>query len=115
MAKLTEHDVPGFNHQPGESCDEFYKRTSALLDEMTVKANALPEGEFVGAILSFPIADGKALYLVAKAQPLTLTPIPFMDGYQIPDAYIRGLTLDDVRDQVKRAKAMAALFARPRT
>lgn len=111
MAKLTAHDAPGFEQQKGETLDAFFKRTSALLEQMTAKANALPEGEYVGAILSFPIADGKALYLVDKVKPLTLTPIQFLDGYQIPAAHIRGLTLDDVRHQVARDKAMAAMFA----
>lgn len=114
MAKLTAHDAPGFVQEKGEDLDSFFNRTAALLGQMTAKANALPEGEFVGAILSFPIADGNALYLVDKVKPLTLTPILYMDGYQIPAAHIRGLTLNDVRQQVQREKAFAALMARGR-
>ena len=112
MAKLTAKDAPGFEQQKDENVHAFYTRTAALLDQMMAKANALPEGEYVGAILSFPIADGKALYLVDKVKPLTLMPIPYMDGYQIPAAHIRGLTLDDVRQQVQREKAFAAILAR---
>lgn len=111
MAKLTAHDVPGFDQQTGEDINAYFKRTAALLEQMMAKSNALPEGEYVGAILSFPIADGKALYLVDKVKPLTLTPIPYMDGYQIPAAHIRGLTLADVSLQVRRDKAFAAMFA----
>jgi hypothetical protein len=36
---------------------------------------------------------------VVKANPFTLQHIPFMDGYQIPAAHMRGLRLADVQQQ----------------
>jgi hypothetical protein len=50
-------------------------------------------------------------YLVVKRKPLTLQHIYYMDGYQIPAAHVRGLTLADVDDMVRREKAMRDLFA----
>lgn len=113
MATLSNDDAPGFKQEAGESYDQYWKRTEALMAQMMATANALPEGKYVGAILSFPIADGRAHYLVTKTKPLTLQHIGYMDGYQIPHAHVRGLNLDDVREHVRRAKGMAALFARP--
>lgn len=55
----------------------------------------------VGFILSFGVADGKALYRVEKTKPLTLAHIPYGDGYQIPDAHLRGLRMDEVRQQIE--------------
>jgi hypothetical protein len=66
-------------------------------------------------VLSFGVADSYAHYLVVKRKPLTLQHIYYMDGYQIPAAHVRGLTLADVDDMLRRDKAMAALFAKKET
>ena len=62
-------------------------------------------------VLSFGVADSYAHYLVVKRKPLTLQHIYYMDGYQIPAAHVRGLTLADVDDMLRREKAMRELFA----
>lgn len=112
MAIISLDDAPGFQQQAGESFDAYYRRTDALLTEMMDRSAGLADGEVVGAILSFPIADGKALYVVQKAEPLTLQHIPFMDAYEIPAAHMRGIDITDVQDQLKHGKAMVALMRR---
>lgn len=47
-------------------------------------------------IMSFPIADGKAMYKVVKEQPLTLQHIPFGDAYEVHPALIKGLDYRDL-------------------
>jgi hypothetical protein len=115
MAILSPEPAPGFEQQPGESFTAFHQRTSTLVDTLFAEAAALPDGQYEGAILSFPIADGKALYRVQKAIPLTLQHIPYLDGYQLPAAHMRGLELEDVREEMYRTRARAALRARSRS
>ena len=62
-------------------------------------------------VLAFGVADGYAHYLVVKRKPLTLQHIYYMDGYQIPAAHVRGLTVADVDDMIRREKAMRELFS----
>lgn len=114
MAKLSADPIPGFEQQTGESFSEYLTRTNHLLQDLQDKEAALPEGQYVGAILQFPRADGYAMYLVQKLRPLTLQHIPFGDAWQIPDAHLRGLNLDDVKEQVARNKGMRSMFARKR-
>jgi hypothetical protein len=114
MAIVSDANAPGFERKPGESYREYDQRTDALLKEMLERAAALPEGEYVGAVLSFPIADGKAMYVVEKTEPLTLQHIPYMDAYEIPAAHARGLDLTDVQAHIQHQKALNALFSRKR-
>ena len=72
----------------------------------------MPDGELVGAVIRFQIADGYALYLVSEvgAKNVELQHIPYCDGYQIPAAHLRGLTKADISQQVNAERRMAALF-----
>lgn len=82
-----------------------------LLDKIEANADALPDGEIVGALLDFPVADGKALYIVVKASPLQVSHLPFADAYSVHPAMIRGLTRSDVEQQVRQTRAWNKLFA----
>lgn len=66
----------------------------------------------VGKMVRFQIADGYAEYMVASQKPLQLIHLNVADGYQIPDAHVRGLRLADVREMVKREEARKEIFAR---
>jgi hypothetical protein len=62
-----------------------------------------------GYIMGFGVADGSALYVVEKLRPLTLCHIPHGDGYQIPDAHLRGINIDDVRAELQWRDKYAAI------
>ena len=111
MAKLVAGVPAGFDRIAGESFDAYYVRQTQALDKLTALAAALPEGEVVGQLLQFPVADGYAHYVVVKESPLSLQHIPFGDGYQIDPAHIRGIRKQDVLEHARRAKAIAKLFA----
>ncbi|MFQ5412625.1 MAG: hypothetical protein ACE5EC_10010 [Phycisphaerae bacterium] len=64
----------------------------------------------VGVLMSFPIADGAAVYRVSKESPLTLEHVPYADAWQIPHAHIRGIRKADVLAEAKRNRAMGELF-----
>lgn len=69
-------------------------------------------GTLIGALVTFPIADGRACYRVSKVRPLTLQHIPIGDGYRIPDAHMRGLTERDIKQHVVRNRAMRKMFGK---
>jgi hypothetical protein len=73
---------------------------------------SLEPGQLTGAVLAFPVADGKAYYLVTGENPLKVVHIPFGDAWTIPAPYIRGLNEDDVRDQLEHNRRVAQLRAR---
>jgi hypothetical protein len=66
-------------------------------------------------VLSFPVADNYAHYLVVTLKPLVLQYVPYMDGYRIDAAHIRGLRTEDAVAQIRRRKAMDALFTKKET
>ena len=69
-------------------------------------------GELVGEIVTWPVADGYAEYMVASEKPLKLAHINILDGYVIPHAMIRGLRLSDIRSIVDHDRFMRKMFAK---
>ena len=91
-----------------------FDNESAVLDGLQrAGASATPESP-VGAILRFHVADGFAVYRVAKTKPLTLQWVPWCDHYRLAPAYERGLALRDVAALVRYDRAMDVLFERQR-
>ncbi len=96
-------------------------KTSSFMDVMNAQdvelrrlqaaAEALDPDALVGKLIDFPVADGKAVYLVTSEKPLVLQHVPFFDAYRIDAAMIRGLRADDVRRLVKQKAGWKALFA----
>jgi hypothetical protein len=111
MAKLAETPVEGFDLDANEDINEYLKRTDALLQALEAEFEKQPEGTVKGAIVSFPYADGSAMYLVQRVRPLTLQHIPYGDAWQIPAAHIRGLTLEDIEQNIARSRSLKALFS----
>jgi hypothetical protein len=72
-------------------------------------SDSLAEHEVVGGMLKFQVMDSYAWYLVTKRSPLTLKHVDYMDGYTIPDAYLRGLRIEDVEYQLDRERAWKRL------
>ena len=78
----------------------YMENTNRNLAVLTDFANEQADaGELVGQIVSYPVADGQALYMVTSEKPLYLAHIAFGDGYQIPAAHLRGLWHLDVRSR----------------
>jgi len=90
MAKLLDkpYPMPNFSDFKGD-WNEYDKAQREALD-------AIPSDE----LLTFPIADGEALYRIVKLSPLTLQHIPYGDGYCIPYSHIRGLRTEDALKQI---------------
>ena len=111
MAKLSI-TFPTFRFvEEKEDFITFLGRMDNLLTQLIYNSENLPEGKIAGAVISFPVADGKAFYLVTKERPLTLQHIPVGDAYKIDEAYIRGLKVKDIKNMIARDRAMRVLFS----
>lgn len=116
MARLTRSVYPGdWEPLPDEQLDDFIKRTDAMLQRLFDRSRkAAAAGKATGMVLQFPVADGRALYVVVKEKPLTLRHVPFGDAWQIPAAHVRGLTMQDVREQARWCRVEAEMTRRNR-
>lgn len=107
MAILLEDPVPGpfdgsWRFPQGMDFPEAFKIETESISKLFVVSNQSALGNTpVGFIVQFPAGDGKAMYRVEKAQPLQVRHIPYGDAYQVHPAMLRGLTLDDVRQQME--------------
>jgi hypothetical protein len=100
MAKLAKGCYPGhWDYKNYEQYAVYETRTKAMLD-------AIPEK------VRFPVADGYAFYAVISRKPLTLQFIPYQDAWEIPDAYVRGLRLQDVDNLLNRESVIKGLFSK---
>lgn len=111
MATLAKNPVKGnWDMQEGENWDAYAKRTDKMFKELEDAAKNIPEGSIIGALLSFPVADGSAIYRVSKEKPLTLEHVPYCDAWQIPHTHIRGVRKADVLESIRASRAMAKIF-----
>lgn len=106
------NNLPEWNDPARRQIDfaAHYNAEQSAVDELVLTSDALPEGNVVGFIVSFPVGDGCALYRVKKTSPLQLEHIPALDAWHADSITIRGLRLSDVRNQQRRAKILSGLF-----
>lgn len=62
-----------------------------------------------GELISFPVGDGCAQYVVMSLKPLNLIHLPIVDKWSFQ--YANRLTAADVKREVKRSKSMRKLFS----
>jgi hypothetical protein len=87
-----------------KSCDDF----SNKLKQWLIERN--PDQEHVGEIIDFPVADGKALYMVAAIKPVQIIHLPYWDGYESPMADT--LNAKRIGIKITQQKALADLFSK---
>ena len=103
---------PEYDYPTITSFEDVLKEEQAALNSLVRKSAELPPGQVVGAVLSWPVADGKAYYLVTKDKPLTLQHIPYGDAWQVDPVLIRGLRRDDVLRMLEAERRFQEIFAR---
>lgn len=67
-------------------------------------------GDLQGFIYRYPVADGRASYLVARTRPLELWELD--TEYTLADPHLRGLRVSDLREAKRRDEKLAELFGR---
>ena len=66
-------------------------------------------GKNIGEVISFPVADSSAQYMVASMRPLALVHLPLGDAWDFQYAHL--LTAKEVDLKIKQKKAMDKLFS----
>lgn len=111
MARLDKYSAPGAWDKAltPDNINAQFDAQDRNLAEYQKASDAATLKNLVNLIMVFGVADGGAYYRVTKVKPFTLQHIPFGDGYAIPMAHIRGLTLEDAKEQIKTRDRMKAL------
>lgn len=68
------------------------------------------DGEHVGEIIDFPVADGKARYMVFNLKPVMLVHLPLDDAWEFDYAHL--LTKTEVVKKIQQQKALEEMFSR---
>jgi hypothetical protein len=85
----------------GDGVDQYIEKVASFCKENSKCPHA-------GEVIWFPIADGKAMYIVYDYKTLLLLEVG--DVYQIPDAHASGLRKADIIKKINQANAMKKLF-----
>ncbi|MBR37171.1 MAG: hypothetical protein CMF13_02245 [Idiomarina sp.] len=108
MATVYRH--PEHIEEP-QYCGDYKKHEDAektfiqnIVDFCKENSNCPHAGEEI----NFPIADGKARYIVLNYRQIIHLPVG--DKWSIPDAHARGLRKDDIIQNIESRKALEALF-----
>ncbi len=108
-------DPPAFSIDSWREDEDRYiadlKALATETDQNRAQAQGKRPGNLVGEIVSFPIADGAAQYMVWQHSPFSLVHIATGDAWSIPEAHARGLRLKDVRDKIGQAERIRQLFS----
>lgn len=100
--------APEFNWENTPQYEKDCADLTARLKDWCVKRNS--EQECVGEVIHFPVADGRAEYMVAAIKPVELIHLPFWDGWNYE--YAHRLTGSDVKLKVKQQNALNDLFSK---
>jgi hypothetical protein len=115
MAKLIGvcKDMPHYIYpdKPEDWRAHMEEQDAALKKIEEASKKALETNDPIGFIMSFSVADGKALYRVASIKPLSLEHVPYGDAYQVPPAMIRGINITEVRQAMERARIWDKIFS----
>lgn len=101
--------------KPGTDFDEYRDRTDALFDklqEASTKAYESGGDDVTGALISYPVADGKAWYRVIRSSPLVLQHIPFGDAWEVSEDQLRGLTVEDIKRTLEQDYSFRKMFTK---
>lgn len=103
MAQLVEpyEGLPEYDPDQYDDYREYSEAEKAAFNALRKEAPGSPEEGLEGAMLKFHVADGYAHYRVVDTDPLKIQHVPYLDGYQIPAAHVRGLRREDVISQME--------------
>lgn len=111
MAILSKKEFR-FEHDYSQPIDweAEWKLEDEWLEKVKAELRATTPGEYVGEVLKWQRADGYACYIVVAEVPqLMVAHLDIGDSYQVEDALIRGLIIEDVIEMVEREKRFMAM------
>jgi hypothetical protein len=106
--------VPSFEDYRTENgrfnLDSLLYDEQVCVSEVSEWCRANGKGPLAGEVISFSVADGRAVYVVYG--PSSLVHVPVGDSYSLPEAHERGLTAADIRGHVESERSLNKLFGR---
>ena len=102
--KLPEIDFSNFNRK------EYDKETERYENELKAFLLENSNTKNVGEIISFPVADGSARYMVASMKPLQLIHLAIDDAWEFE--YAHKLNAKDVQQKIDQRNAIEKMFGR---
>ena len=84
-------------------CDHYV----TALKKWAKKNGSCPEA---GEEISFPVADGRARYIVVSLKPVTLVHLDVDDAWHFK--YANRLTAKDIREEITRSQALQKIFSK---
>lgn len=100
------------NRDRKRSIDELMEPERAWERQVAEWCRENGNGDLAGEEVSWQRGDGYARYVVYTEKPLALIHLPTGDAWQIEEIMVRGLRLSDIREEVRRRKALNDLFSR---
>jgi len=106
LDKVQGIPVPKF--KTGEPFEQYRAREEKYIEDVKAYAARRGYGPERGELISFPVGDGKALYVVLSTRPLVLILITTGDSYRAQ--FDNRMTLTDVRRAIRVAKTLTSIF-----
>lgn len=110
-AELPEPDLGDFIGS-GLAVQAYFDACKQHQDRVAAWCRTHSKSDIAGKVMRFPVADGKAVYMVYTTRPLTLIHLNYGDGYTLDEMTLRGMRVSDVRAQLQKEDALDALFGR---
>lgn len=88
--------------------DDWEKQIEDYIERVRDWCKSYHKGEYIGEVITFSVADGRAYYMVFSEKPLKLLHLPIGDCWEFP--YVHRLTLKEVKQKVASQKALDRLF-----
>lgn len=89
-----------------------HRKALALWCQEQNKLAGKRANKVIGKTIAFPVADGRAEYMIYQTSPLSVIHLNYGDGYQASDITMKGLDLSDVKAMVLQDENLAELFGR---
>lgn len=90
--------------------DDNLKAEQDWIAALALEARRTNPGDLVGEVIHFPVADGRACYMIWKHKPFQLVWLPLGDAWTADSVLIRGLRLSDARERIEGDRRMAEIF-----
>lgn len=111
MAKIFRcfEDVKRPTYDFRQSHKEMQQEENRYLNDIRAKLNSMGfKGKNVGEVISFPVADSTADYMIVSMRPLKLMHLEIADAWDFEYAHL--LTAKEVNEKIEAKKRLEKLF-----
>jgi len=102
---VNEFTVPKLTNP---NSDTYINECKKYIEQIKQFAKKNGKGAEAGKEISFPVGDGKAIYIVLSLKPIKLIHLDIYDCWNFP--YINRLTAKDIKEKIKQQEKINKLF-----